>query len=296
MTFISILLLAEGSVNPVPADYLRFKILPQIKIAPLPHLVAGSKQASIAATIDSEAFLVVDASSAAILAADMSNKALYPASTIKMVTALVAMEHYDLSQKVVLTATDLRERSNSGFQIGDSVSVRDLLTALLIQSDNAAAEILANHAPGGRENFLEWMSFWSLEHNLQNSHYFDPAGFDNSKQLLSSSDLLLIARELIAKPELAKIVSLADADIQVERAGNTAKLHLASTNFLLKENIGVTGIKTGTTPLAGEVLVTIATRQGHPLYIVLMKSNNRFEETKKILEWVDQSYSWQSVD
>ncbi len=290
----------EGAYEPVPKDFLRPIVVPQIAMAMVP--VQTKLPILLPATdITAKSYIVVDLDSAAVLASREPDAAMYPASTTKMVTALIAASTFSPTEVWELTADDLKEKSAAGFQVGDKVRVGDILAALLIQSDNAAAELLANRFPGGKLGMLTAMSRWASYHGMTHQIFIDPAGFDADSQLVSARDLSIVAKELLQQPLLADLVSQTDFTLTIQRQTRTILLPLKNTNHLLgqipgKDGIRIYGIKTGTTVAAGEVLVTAAESRGHTLIVVLMGSEDRFAETAYLLNSTYQNYSWHSAE
>lgn len=294
----------EGSFQPVPKELLTPIFLPQIAMADVPVPIDATlveNSASPSTQLTAKSYIVVDLDSAAVLASHEPDKALYPASTTKMLTALIASTTFSLDEVWELTAEDLIEYSTVGFQIGDKVRVQEVLAALLIQSDNAAAETVARRFPGGKVGILTAMSRWASHHGMTHQIFIDPAGFDVDTQLVSARDLAIVAKELLKQPLLAELVAQPLTTITVMRQDIPKQLLVKNTNHLLtrfsdSNGLKVYGVKTGTTPAAGEVLVTAARKQGKSVIVVVMGSQDRFTETTQLLQMTYQQYNWVSAD
>ena len=294
LAFFSLVLLAQGIVVQVPTEYLQLTIVPQLGMSPIPlHTQQDSEVAF--PQLSAESYVVVDVESATLLAEKNPDAALYPASTTKLVTALLAAETFDPDETWQLNAEEMIEQSTTGLQIGDKVSVRSLMAALLIESDNAAAEIFAHRYPGGRQAFISAMEHYAQTKQLSHTQFRNPAGFDDPLQQLSAIDLVILAREVMKVPWLLELTSFSQAKIELTRKGQIIQLSLVNTNKLLNSPLGIKGIKTGTTPAAGEVLVSLIENKEHPLLVVVMGSQNRFSDTRQILQWVQATYSWQTI-
>jgi serine-type D-Ala-D-Ala carboxypeptidase (penicillin-binding protein 5/6) len=290
----------EGSFQPVPKELLTPIFLPQIAMADVPVSTDTSAAVAVASPssqLTAKSYIVVDLDSGAVLASHEPDKALYPASTTKMLTAMIAASTFSLDEVWELTAEDLIEYSTVGFQIGDKVQVKDVMAALLIQSDNAAAEALSRRFPGGKVGILTAMSRWASHHGMTHQIFIDPAGFDVDTQLVSARDLAIMAKELLKQPLLAELIAQPLTSITVMRQDNPRQLVVKNTNHLLTRfsdpnDLQVYGVKTGTTPAAGEVLVTAAKKYGKSIIVVVMGSQDRFTETTQLLVTTYQNYAW----
>lgn len=242
------------------------------------------------AFIGARAFFVLDVDSGAILAAKNENQVFYPASTTKMMTALVAKETYSLEQTLTVPANIENEGNGMGLVSGEVIRVDNLLYGLLIPSGNDAARTLAYHYPGGVDAFVARMNLKAQQLHLEHTHFANPAGFDDNNQSSTAKDLSLLAQELLKDDLLRQIVSLSKKTV-TDESGEIVH-DLQTTNHLLGVVDGVTGVKTGTTQLAGEVLITAVEREGHTILIALLASKDRFSETTQIIDWVFKNYQW----
>lgn len=294
LVLFSAVLLFQGLVPAVPPEYLDLTIVPQLSMAAMP--IHAQKEVVIGPPeITAQAYVIVDVASASLLAEKNADQALYPASTTKLVTALVAAQSYDPTKTWQLQPEEMTEYSTTGFRIGDEVQVGSLMAALLIESDNAAAEIFAHRYPGGRQAFIAAMEQYAQSKQLSHTKFANPAGFDDSIQQLSAADLVVLAREILQVPWLLDLTSLSHTKIALKRGGQPLQLPLVNTNKLLDSSLGIKGMKTGTTPAAGEVLVSLVENKEHPLLVVVMGSQDRFTDTRQLIQWAQSTYSWQSI-
>ena len=123
-----------------------------------------------------------------------------------------------------------------------------------------------------------------------NSHFTDPSGLEEIIQYTTPFDLALAARELLKNPYLAKIVStkeiiISDADFKYFHK-------LSNVNQLLGEIQGIGGLKTGYTEAAGENLVSFYKKNGHQFVIVLLKSQDRFQDTRNVINWIEANIDY----
>jgi len=241
-------------------------------------------------TVSAKNIFILDRNSKVVLFEKDADSEIYPASTTKMMTAIVAYEHFPLDQ-IITVQKAYPEGSNIHLQPGETMTVADLLYALLVQSANDAAEIIADAYPGGKVAFVAAMNSKAQKINLFHTNFLNPTGLDQDGHFSSASDLARIADRLLQTPYLAKAVATENA---VVASTSSAGFHsLSNVNRLLGSVSGVLGVKTGFTDKAGEALVTLVNRDGHEVIISLLGSTDRFTDTKKIIDWVYSSFTWQ---
>lgn len=233
--------------------------------------------------------VVIDVKSGITLFEKNSNVKLLPASTTKLMTALVALEKCSPGQVVTVSYVEM-EPTSMGLEMGDSLTVRALLYGLLIASGNDAAIALAYSCANSTSDFVRQMNFRARELNLQNTHFTNPAGFDDPGHFTTANDLAKLARVAIANPTLAKIVST-KSTVVTDSSGNKTYF-LENINKLLGEVEGIEGIKTGQTEGSLEVLVTQTTRNGNTIIAVVLGSTDRFQDSKQLIEWAFTSHTW----
>jgi len=231
---------------------------------------------------------IIDRESKTVLWEKGAQETIFPASTTKMMTALVAMDAYSLDQQIEVTR-EYPLGQYVGFKPGDSLTVDQLLYALLIQSGNDAAEILAENFSGGRSAFIAAMNQKAQDLRLFKTHFVNPTGLDEYGQQASAHDLAILADYAMKKIEFAKIVAMENAVITTE---GQEQYIVKNINELLGKVPGVLGVKTGYTVGAGQSLVTLVNREGHEVIISLLGSDDRFSDTKKIIDWVYANFTW----
>lgn len=244
--------------------------------------------------ITADHYIVLDIDSGAVLLEKESTVSAYPASTTKIMTALVAKENYDLDHLLEVRAESLKEDNKLGFRAGEKVRVADLLRAALISSSNEATEILADGLGGGREEFVDLMNQKARDLNLDQTLFINPSGLDNENIYSTARDLSILARELIKDDYLKGVVGIKEYSFNDIDGIITHSLY--NTNKLLHDIPEVTGVKTGTTDGAGQVLITLIERDNSRVLIVIMGSNNRYLDTTQIIDWIFSSYEWVDVD
>lgn len=255
--------------------------------APYPLNVSGIyPQAEISA----EGVVVLDVDSGVTLYKRNEQILLSPASTTKILTALVALDEYDLDQ-VLTVKTQLTQGQLMGLFLGEQLTVENLLYGTLIQSGNDAAWTLADNYPGGVEAFVRAMNQKAKALHLEKSTFTNPAGYDDPNHKMTPIDLTRLASIALTNKTISKMVAI--PQITVSDVTHTYYHPLKNINELLGKIPGVAGIKTGWTEEAGENLVTLIDRDSHKLIVVVLHSRNRFIDTTKLIDWIFANYRWE---
>ena len=264
-----------------------FKLL---DMAPVPVLNSDASSESLLNDITAESVYVMDNPSTSTLLAKNENEQLYPASTVKMMTALTALRLYGNEDKFIVEKGDFEYGNKNALVIGEELTIKDLLKLLLITSDNDAALLLARHHSEGFTGFVREMNKLAQELSLNNTFFKNSIGFDDLQQQSTARDMAILAYKFMSYPFLHDIVGIKETVISDTSGEN--KHNLYTTNQFLAQEFGIMGVKTGTTDLAGQVLITQVEKGGRSILIVVMKSQNRFEDTKKIIDFVFNNYTW----
>ncbi len=233
---------------------------------------------------------VVDVTSQTIIYEKNSDLQLFPASTTKIMTALVALDDYKLND-VVQIKTLMTEGRIMGLNLNETITVENLLYGTLIHSANDAAFALAAYHPGGIEGFVGRMNQMAQNFGLTKTRFANSVGLDDPNHFTSSKDLAILSLEALKNPVISKMVAI--PQITVSDTTYTYFHPLKNVNELLGKIPGVSGLKTGYTDIAGQALVTTVNRKGHEILIVLLKSNDRFGETEKLISWIFTNFTWQ---
>jgi D-alanyl-D-alanine carboxypeptidase (penicillin-binding protein 5/6) len=282
-------------IAPVGAQQLGEEKLPELaKLEKLPVYQGEEPISDQLNNLTGQAIYVMDRQSGAILFERNSSTQRYPASTAKIMTALVVRQTYSLNKVLTVREEALTTGTTAGLQVGEELTVEQLLHALLIPSGNDAALVLANNYQQGYTGFVEQMNVLAKQLHLDNSTFTNVSGLDHESQLTTARDLAILAHELMKDPILREIVKKQSYTL-TDQTGQF-KHQLVSTQELLGKVPGVVGIKTGTTENAGENLITEVDRDGHQVIIVVLGSQDRFSETKQIINWIFTHYEWQTIN
>lgn len=252
----------------------------------------------IVQTISAESVFVTDETSGSILLEKSADIARPPASTTKLMTALVARDEYYLSQVLEVKEEAFTQGNTIGLIPGERISVAHLLEGLLIRSGNDAAFVLANNHPQGYQGFVNEMNQRASDLSMNSSSFSNPSGLDGFEQQMSARDLAILAREVVKDDHLRQ--TMATQSKVITDVSGELRHDLYSTHELLHLDPTVLGGKTGTTDGAGQVLVTRFNRfddQGKPrtIQIVIMNSQDRYADTRLLIDWVLDAYFWQKA-
>lgn len=244
--------------------------------------------------VDAKASYLLDMDSGRTLLDVRGETPLPMASTTKMMTALIAIQTGKLNQVITIKqdAVDeylLHNGSNAGLQVGEKLTLKDLLYALMVPSGDDAAVAIADGLAGSQANFVIWMNLFAQRHQLYQTHFADPDGLnwrDSPNHYSTAADLTHLAQYAMHIPLFAQIVKTKTYSIPAttDHGPHT----WTSTNLNLLTNYGgMQGIKTGHTDAAGFCLVFAATRKGHHLVGTILDSTQDFRDpdTIKILDW-----------
>jgi len=234
-----------------------------------------------------EGVYIVDLPSFTPIAQKNSHVRFFPASTVKIVTALVAYDIYKPDDIITVKKT-IEDGQVMGLVIGEKITVENLLYGLLVYSGNDAAYVLADNY--GYDKFVNLMNEKTKSLMMKDSFFKNPNGLDNQEQYTSAFDLALSARELLKNKYLAKIVSTKEITISDVDFKYFHKLD--NVNKLLGEIQGLGGLKTGYTENAGENLVSFYKKNGHEFVIVNLKSTDRFADTISIIKWINDNVDY----
>jgi serine-type D-Ala-D-Ala carboxypeptidase (penicillin-binding protein 5/6) len=286
-------------------------------------LTSGAILRSAAAA---QAYVIADAQTGYILEEQEPRKKLQVGSLTKIAAASVVLDWAerrsgDLNQAVTIPQEAFAGtlENNIGFQPGDSITLRDLLYAALVQSDNIAAYTLAHHVgsqlgsllPGdGKltpvDTFVAQMNALAKQLKMERTRFVNPHGIDYKVRPIpfsTAEDMARLTRYAMNKASFRFYVSQKQRQISFDRAGHRFNYVLRNTNELLGK-MGIDGVKTGRTARAGDCLILYANREAevvrqgqaetvYPrhLMVVLLGSTNRFSEGAGLLQ-----RGWQLYD
>ena len=262
----------------------------------------ASYSASEPPELSSPAAFLVDPVTGTVLLEKNADEQREPASTTKVMTALVVLENADLDDQVTVEASDFDEvtadSSVAGLVAGETLSVRDLLACLLLPSGNDASYVLARHVAGDWQSFVAMMNEKAAELGCTGTHFANPCGLPDDAHYTTARDLATIFSAAAEYPEFVEIAGSATWDLPAT-SGNPART-LHTTDLLVDPESPVymdgvvTAGKTGYTGDAGKCLVVGAEKDGMSLVGVVLGASDaadasgvteNFYDMRTMLDW-----------
>lgn len=246
-------------------------------------------------TVGARTAVLVDGYTGQILWEKDAHRLRSPASTQKMLTALIILEQADLKEQVKAgkRAHETYVGQTIGLREGDVLTIEDLLQAILLWSANDAAVALAEHLGGpGLFSLIMNEKAWAL--GAYRSHFVNPNGYSVPGQFSTAYDLALIARAAMQEPFFANTVQKKEAEINWLNKEKVLKV--VNTNKLLEWYPGVTGIKTGTTSAAGGCLAASAVRDRRWLIAVVLGSSRRYGDAAALLDYGFSDFTQTAIE
>lgn len=238
--------------------------------------------------ITAEGAILIEAKTGRVIYEKNADKPLMPASTTKIMTAILALENASLTDKVTISRNAAEtEAQNLPLYPNDVVDIENLIRGLMLESDNGSAVAIAEHIAGNVGNFSRLMNRKAKSIGCENTNFVTPNGLPNERHLSTARDMALISAYAMQYAEFRKIVSAQNLNMFWTSPKDKTYL-LENTNKLLWTFEGATGIKTGWTNAAQGCLAASAKRNSIELIAVVLKSesaSSRFIEAAKLLEY-----------
>ena len=251
-------------------------VIPLIKLTSKPNLSAQN-------------YILVDVDTNKILLSQNIDQKIFPASTTKLATALTALNLYPLDEVITVNQEYLTGKVMN-LKLNEKITVKSLVSALLVYSANDSAYTLASHYQSGSSGFIDQMNLLMTKYNLNNTHFTNVDGIHDNNHYSTVYDLSQLARLSIKNSivtNFAKTKELVVSDVT-----NEIKHPLISTNELLGVVPEIKGLKTGWTPEAKGVFIGLIDINGHLIISVVSQSDDRFQDTKLLIDWLKQNVSW----
>jgi len=226
---------------------------------------------------------LVDAKTGVVLYARNPDGRFLPASTTKLMTALIVYEKIGFNGSITIVENDRAEPSNIPVVPGETISVNKLFHALLIESANDSARALGRAVAGSNEAFIAMMNQRALAMGLFNTHFNNPNGLPapTGTHYTSCADLMKIFQRVIAYPELATILRTKEYSINTASGMHTLRNH----NRLLGYYPGMGPAKTGWTVASRHTYACAVTQNGHTLLLTLLDSPNKWLDAQILFNW-----------
>lgn len=234
--------------------------------------------------LSARAAVLIEASTGQVLMDTAAHERLPMASTTKIMTALVALEHSDLEKPVKISEGAVGVEGSSVYlKAGEILTMEQLLSALLLESANDAAAAIAIEVAGDIESFADMMNETAARIGLTDTHFTNPHGLDNAEHYSSAYDLARLARYALQNPDFARIVSTYKTNIPLN--GDEGIRVLINHNKMLKYYDGAIGVKTGYTKRCGRCLVSAATRDGVTMIAVTLSAPDDWRDHTAMLDY-----------
>ena len=258
--------------------------------------------------LHSNYYLLADLDTGKILHSKNADKKVYPASTTKILTGIIALERCNLEDTVTATSEAItpidNTHSNMGILVGEKLTVEQLLYGLLVDSANDAANVLAIHISGTLDEFAKTMNNKAEELGAKNSHFANAHGYHDDDHYTTAEDIAIIAHYAMQNEMFRELVSTSKYQIPATNKYKETR-YFSNTNMMLSANRTshhlfkyATGIKTGSTDEAGSCLVASAEKNGTRLFSVVMKCENEgltdqaysFTDSRSLLDYGFKNY------
>lgn len=264
--------------------------------------VSSADEVSNLSSISAETCILIDNRTNKILYSKEENKKMYPASTTKILTAIIVLENSNLDDVVTASYDAIMSipegYSTANIQIGEQFTIEQLLELLLVPSANDAANVLAEYIGGSTDSFVSMMNTKINELGLTNTHFTNVYGLHDENHYTTAYDLAFMMKYCLKNDTFRKIAGKASCAIPATNKYGTRSYN--STNELLIPSSPnyyqyLTAGKTGYTSKANGCLVSSAYKDNLELICVVLGSDNRFSDTKTLYEYAYSNYSIKNI-
>jgi D-alanyl-D-alanine carboxypeptidase (penicillin-binding protein 5/6) len=242
-----------------------------------------------APSVSAKSVIIQDDVGKSILYSKNPDMYMMPASITKVMTALVALDHWDdLSVVIEVKNEDRAIGQSIDLVKGERITIQNILYGLLVHSGNDAALAVADNYAGGYSAFVDAMNAKAKELHLDHTTFKNPSGVEQYGHVTTARDIAVLASYALKNPEIARIVGMRRIVVTTYQVSSSMT---ETTNELLAIE-GLKGLKTGWTSGAGECHVSYIDRDGKRIIIVVLGSFSRFGDTRALVDWVYSHHSW----
>lgn len=260
--------------------------------------------------IRGQSAIVIDVRSGAAVFEKNADTAMFPASTTKILTTMLALERSNPEDIVAVSQNVLslpEDGSMIGLVPGEQLKMEDLLKATMVASGNDGALVIAEHIAGSQEAFAQLMNDKARELGAVNSHFANPHGYHDDNHYSTARDIALITRAAMQTPGFKEIFSLYTFTIPAADNGSRERKRLSSySRYIMNPEASegrfyyanLIGGKSGSYSLAGECYAGVADRDGIELISVTLKSssNGRWTDTQRLMDYGFSQYITTSIE
>lgn len=256
--------------------------LSTLVIAAILMLTLASPGYGVEPQVTADAAIVLDVQTGQILYEKNIYQKRPPASTTKIITALIAIENGNLNDMVAVSPKAAQtEESSMELKANEKLTLSDLLYGALLWSSNDACVAIAEHIAGSEEKFVQMMNQKARAMGALNTHFTNTNGLPDENHFSCVNDLAVMSQKALKNSVLAQIVQTRFKLVTSDKN----QWPLDNTNRLLWSYVGADGVKTGTTNAAGLCLVSSATRKGRQVISVVLHSDDRYTDAIKLLDY-----------
>jgi D-alanyl-D-alanine carboxypeptidase (penicillin-binding protein 5/6) len=237
--------------------------------------------------VTADSAVLVDVETGQVYFAKNHTRRADPASLTKIMTAVVALENGDQDDIVIVgsRAASVSMGSIIDLRKGEKITLGELIKAALVTSANDSTVAIAEHVGGSHDRFIKMMNYKANALGLFGTRFINTNGYHDPNHYTTASDLAVLARYALGNPRFNELVQTRETTVQwVEPAKREEKLH-NSNRMLFGVYEGVDGVKTGTTPTAGNCLVASASREGRRLLAVALHSDDRYRDCINMFDY-----------
>jgi D-alanyl-D-alanine carboxypeptidase (penicillin-binding protein 5/6) len=249
-------------------------------------LIPVSPAAAKAPAITASAGILMDAASGQVYYAKQGDARREPASLTKIMTAILAIEYGHMEEVVTVSrrAASVSVGQDIGLQPGDRLTLENIVKAALVYSANDSTVAIAEHIAGSEKEFVRMMNAKALLLGAYNTQFTNTNGYHNPNHYTTAKDLALITRYALGIGKFRELVSTCETTVSWEDGREKT---IRNTNRLLRDGSyqGIYGVKTGSTPRAGDCLITAAVRSDKKLIAVVLHSRNRYQDAVRLLDY-----------
>jgi D-alanyl-D-alanine carboxypeptidase (penicillin-binding protein 5/6) len=256
----------------------------------LVFLISGMGMADDSPSVEASAAVLLNGESGEVLFSKHPNIVMAPASTTKIMTAIIAIEKGDLDKKIKVSRIAAAKPGSSMYlQRGEVQTLRSLLYGLMLASGNDSATAIAESIAGSEANFAKLMTQKAHKLGMKHTQYKNASGLPAVGHYTTAYDMAVLARYCLKNPMFAEIVQTKVASVPSSRSNSSRTL--TNHNKLLWQYPYTTGIKTGYTRRAGPCLVASANQNGVTLISIILKSNSMYNDSIHLFNYGFQKFA-----
>ncbi len=261
--------------------------LTEPQIQPLPTAAEFRKMSD--PRVQGQSALIMDAASGRILWERAGQEPRFPASTTKILTALLLIENTDPGD-IITAPPEINTIGESSIHLkpGEQLTAADLLKAIMLRSANDACYAIAVHVAGSQPAFAAMMNRRARELGCTATNFVTPNGLHDPGHVSSARDLALMTREALEHEEFREVVRMTSASL--ERGPGPTDAFLRNRNSLLGKDPTIQGVKTGYTVPAGRCFVGLSVSEGREVITVILKSPDWKRDTQILAGWTHANY------